>query len=143
MIVIDRKARWILELAWLGALLSELGHERELIVAREYLYSMILAISDEQETSMMVEPQASREVEQAISVAFLLGADREQLDSRSITINRIVSHPLRLNHSHDGGSDERDTDATKQPSNKKMNEGTKNTTTHSSTQRSHERASCS
>ena len=100
MIVIDCKAPWILELAWLGALLSELVHEREPIVAREYLHSMIVAIGDEQETSMMVERQTSREVEQTISIALLAGADREQLDSRSIAINRIVSHPLRLNPTH-------------------------------------------
>jgi len=96
MIVIDCKAPWILELAWLIAFLSELGYERDpiVVIAREYLHSMIVAVSDEQETSMMVERQASREVEQAISIALLAGADREQLDSRSIAINRIVSHPL-------------------------------------------------
>jgi len=77
MIVIDCKAPWILELAWLIAFLSELGHERDpiVVIAREYLYSMIVAVSDEQETSMMVEPQASRVIEQTISIAFLLGAD--------------------------------------------------------------------
>jgi len=59
MIVIDRKAPWILELAWLVAFLAELGHEREaIIIAREYLHSMIPTIGDEKETSMMVEHQA-------------------------------------------------------------------------------------
>ena len=58
MIVIDRKAPWIVELAWLVAFLAELGHEREAIIAREYLHSMIAAIGDEQETSTMVEHQA-------------------------------------------------------------------------------------
>jgi len=60
MIVIDRNAIRILELAWLVAFLAELGHERAviIIITREYLHSMIPAISDEQETSMMVEHQA-------------------------------------------------------------------------------------
>jgi len=31
MIVIDRKASWKLELAWLAALLAEPGHERAII----------------------------------------------------------------------------------------------------------------
>jgi len=99
MIVIDRKAPWILELAWLVALLAELGHERAtiiIVITREYLHSMIPAVNGEQEISMMVEHQACWSVELAISIASLLGADRE-LDS-SITIKSIVSHlPL---HSH-------------------------------------------
>jgi len=33
MIVIDRKAAWTLELAWLVAFLAELGHERAAIIA--------------------------------------------------------------------------------------------------------------
>ena len=91
MIVIDRDAAWLLELAWLVALLAELGHEREaIIITREYLHSMIPAISDEQETSTMVEHQASRFVALAISIACLLGANRE-LDS-STAIKRTVSH---------------------------------------------------
>jgi len=94
MIVIDRKVPWMLELAWLVAWLAELGHERPAIIAiiiiREYLHSMIPGISDEQETSMMVERQARRDIELAISIAMLLGADRE-LDS-SISIKSIVSH---------------------------------------------------
>ena len=91
MIVIDRKAPWLVELAWLVAVLAELGHERAtIIITREYLHSIIVGISDEQEASMMVEHQASREMELAISLAFLLGAERE-LDS-SITIKSIVSH---------------------------------------------------
>ena len=92
-IVIDRKAPWILELAWLITLLAELGHERAaaiFVVAREYLHSMIFGIHDEQETSMMVEHQASRRTQQTIGIAWLLGADRE-LDS-SIAIKRIVFH---------------------------------------------------
>jgi len=97
MIVIDRNIPWILELAWLGAFLSELGHEREPVIAivREYLYSMEVAVNNEQETSMMVEHQAKKVYEQVLSIAFLLDADREH-DS-CIAINRIVSHPLRLN----------------------------------------------
>jgi len=97
MIVIDRKAPWIVELAWLVALLAELGHERAaiIIITREYLHSMISTVGNEQEASMMIEHQASREVEQAISIASLLGADRE-LDS-SITIKSIVSHLFLFN----------------------------------------------
>jgi len=97
MIVIDRKAVWLVELALLVALLAELGHERAafiiiIIITGEYLHSMIVRIDNEQEISMMVERQAHRQVEQAISIALLLGADRE-LDS-SITIKSIVSHHL-------------------------------------------------
>ena len=89
MIVIDRNALRILELAWLAAFLAEPGHKRA-IVAREYLHSMILAIDNKQETSMMVEHQASSAIELAIETATLLGANRE-LDSR-ITSKSIVSH---------------------------------------------------
>jgi len=99
MIMVDRKATWSHKLAWLVALLAELGHERAIIITREYLHSMIPAISDEQETSMMVEHQACWKVELAISIALFLGADRE-LDS-SITIKSIVSHLLfHFNDSH-------------------------------------------
>jgi len=94
MIVIDRNAIWIVELAWLVAFLAELGHERAaiiiIIITREYLHSIVSAIDDEQETSMMVEPQAKRIVEQAISLALIPAAYRE-LDS-SITIKSIVFH---------------------------------------------------
>jgi len=59
MIVIDRNAIWMKELAWLAAILAELGHERAIIIiTREDLHSMIPAIDDEQEASMMVEHQA-------------------------------------------------------------------------------------
>ena len=90
MIVIDRKVPWLLELVWLVAFPAELGHERESIITREYLHSIVPAIGNEQETSMMVEYQAHRHAEQAISLASLLGADRE-LDS-SITIKSIIPH---------------------------------------------------
>jgi len=91
MIVVDRNAIRVLDLAWLATFLAELGHERAaiIIITREYLHSMI-AVDDEQETSMMVEHQAKRKVELAITTALLVGADRE-LDSR-ITIKSIVSH---------------------------------------------------
>ena len=80
MIVIDRNTVWILELAWLVAILAELGHERA-VITREHLHSMIIRINDEQEISMMVERHANWTVEQAISSsAILLGAYRE-LDS--------------------------------------------------------------
>jgi len=60
-IVIDRDAQRKVELAWLVAFLAELGHERAIIIiTREYLYSMVAAVDDEQETSMMVERQGSR-----------------------------------------------------------------------------------
>jgi len=96
MIVIDGNAEWIVELAWLVASLAELGHERAaIIITREYLHSMIPIIDNEQETSMMVERQAKRTGELAISIALLLGADRE-LDS-SITIKSIVSHLFLFN----------------------------------------------
>jgi len=97
MVVIDRKAPWIPELAWLDAFLAELGHERAaiIIIAREYLHSMVASVRDEQETSMMVEHQALRAVELAISIALFLGADRE-LDS-SITIKSVVFHLFHFN----------------------------------------------
>ena len=92
MIVIDRKAPWMLELAWLLAFLAELGHERA-IVTREYLHSMVAAIDDQQETSMMVERQALRAVELAIGIACLLGANRDLDSSISIKKKRsIVCH---------------------------------------------------
>ena len=53
-------------------MLAELGHEQATIIfviTREYLYSMIIAIRDEQETSMMVERQGHRQREAAISIA--------------------------------------------------------------------------
>ena len=56
---------------------------------------MIARIDDKQETSMMVEHQAMREVEQAISIALFLGADRE-LDS-SVTMKSTVSHLFHFN----------------------------------------------
>ena len=97
LIVVDRNGSRILELAWLAAILAELGHERAaIIITREYLHPMIVAIGHEQEASMMVERQASRIVELANSIPFLLGADRE-LDS-SITGN--VSHLFLFNLSH-------------------------------------------
>jgi len=90
MIVIDRNALRIVKPAP-----AELGHERAAIITREYLHSMIPAINGEQEASMMVERQGSRKSESAISLAFVLGADRE-LDL-SISIKRIVSHLFLFN----------------------------------------------
>jgi len=87
MIVIDRKAIGILELAWLRSYLAELGHERA-IVTREYLHSIVPAVRNEQDASMMVERQVKRHVELAIGIACLLGANRE-LDS-SISIKKSV-----------------------------------------------------
>ena len=93
MIVIDRDAPWMQELAWLVAFLAELGHERA-IIAREYLHSMVV-INNKQEISMMVERQASWPGEHTISSTSFLGADRE-LDS-SITIKSIVFHLFHFN----------------------------------------------
>ena len=96
MIVIDRDGPWILELAWLVAFLAELGHERESIIdTRQYLRSVVAGIDDEQETSMRIERQASRQVEQAISMALLLGADRE-LDSIITIITIIIKRTTHL-----------------------------------------------
>jgi len=99
MIVIDRNALRKLELAWSVAIRAELGHERAaatiFIIAREYLHSMIVAIDDEQETSMMVEHQAHRQEELAISMASFLGANRE-LDSRLIIKRRVTHLSSRL-----------------------------------------------
>jgi len=92
MIVIDRKAPWMLELAWLLAFLAELGHERA-IVTREYLHSMVVVVRDEQETSMMVELKANWSVEDTIGIACLLGANRDLDSSISIKKKRsIVCH---------------------------------------------------
>ena len=89
MIVIDCKAPWIVELAWLVAILAELGHEREAFFTREYLHSMIERISDHQEISMMVECQASRTVERAV-IALLDGTNRELDSSIDIIMVRLV-----------------------------------------------------
>ena len=100
MIVVDRKAPWILELAWLVAWPAELRDERAfiIIVTREYLHSMVAGINDEQET-LMVERQAGSAVECTISIALFLGADRE-LDSRvTIIINTITFHVSQRDHS--------------------------------------------
>jgi len=81
MIMIDCNAIRMLELAWLVASLAELGHERAaiiIIIAREYLHSMVVAIDDEQETATRIEHQASRSLEHAISTAWSLEADRAE-----------------------------------------------------------------
>ena len=94
MIVIDRKAPWIVELAWLVSSLAELGHEREafiiIAITREYLHSMIVGIDDHQEISMMIESQASRFIEQAVIVALLDGTNRELDSSIDIIMVRLV-----------------------------------------------------
>jgi len=94
MIVIDCKAPWIVELAWSVSSLAELGHEREafiiIIITREYLHSIIVGINDHQETSMIIERQASRTVELASSMAFLGSANRELDSSIDIIMARLV-----------------------------------------------------
>ena len=82
MIVIDHEVPWAQKLAWLVAFGAELGHERAATITREYLHSMFFCIDDEQETLMMVERQAKRVVELAISTARLFGANRELGDIR-------------------------------------------------------------
>ena len=88
MIMIDRDAQRIEELAWLVASLAELEHGRAAVIARERLHLVTIVITDEQETSMMVERQAGRDGEWA-SCPF---ADRE-LDSR---IRRHLIQEKRL-----------------------------------------------
>ena len=56
MIVIDRQAKRSVELV---CFVAELGHERAAGITREYLHSTVDTINDEQETSMVVELQAS------------------------------------------------------------------------------------
>ena len=93
MIVIDCNPAWILELAWSVSSLAELGHEREafiIIITREYLHSMIERINDHQETSMMIERQASRHIEHAIIAAFLDGTNRTLDSSIDIIMVRLV-----------------------------------------------------
>ena len=97
MIVIDRDAIRVHELAWSLALLAELGHEPGSIIAitREYLHSIILAINDEQETSMMVERQASRAVKLVRTMASLINAKREFDSSLETMSKRIATHTPR------------------------------------------------
>ena len=96
MIVIDRDAAWTVELAWLVAILAELGHERA-IVRREYLHSMVVGVGDEQETSMMVERQAARNAEPAVIGVRLLGADRERNSSITfVTIAHLLANTRRI-----------------------------------------------
>jgi len=123
MIVIDRKAPWIHELAWSASFHAELGHSGAVsyIIAREYLRSMIIRIDDEQETSMTVERQTSWKSEHAISIAIFHDANRE-LDS-SISIKSIASHIFQCNLSKRQG-DARET-PTKQRATNQTNQSTK------------------
>ena len=100
MFVVDRNAPWSVELVCFMALRAELAHEREaaaaaaiiiiiIIAARQYLHSMVDTISNKQQTSMMIERQASRRVELAIAIAFSLGTDRV-LDSSNGNIHHIM-----------------------------------------------------
>jgi len=92
MVVIDSDPAWILELAWLVAFLAELGHEREafIVITREYLHSMIAAVNDHQEISMMIERQTTRRIEQAVIVALLDGTNRVLDSSIDIIVVRLV-----------------------------------------------------
>ena len=82
MLVIDRNAIRVHELTRLAASVSEHEGERAIVVARVDLHSQVPAVGHEQEASMMVERQASRQVEPA---------DRE-LDSSIINdITRIAT----------------------------------------------------
>jgi len=103
MVVIDRKAIRIHELARLLAFLAELGHERA-IVTREYLHSIVIGIDDQQETSMMVERQANWNVEDTIGIACLLGANQDLDSSISIKKKRsIVCHQSSNRETSDAG----------------------------------------
>ena len=97
MIVIDRNIPRILELPWLVAFLSELGHERDpiVVIEREYLHSMIVGINRKQETSMMVERQASRAVKLVRTMASLINAKREFDSSLETMSKRIATHTPR------------------------------------------------
>jgi len=83
MIVIDRSATWLHELAWLVTERAKLGHERA-IFGREYLHPLVESIGDEQEISMMVERKSEWHVELAILVR-LAGAKRELDSTVSVT----------------------------------------------------------
>jgi len=81
MIVIDGDRPWTEELAWLVSSLAELGHEREafvIIIAREYLHSMVEGIDDHQEISMM------------IIMALLDGANRALDSSIDVVMVRLI-----------------------------------------------------
>jgi len=103
MIVVDGDAIRILELTWLVPSLAELGHEREafiIIITREYLHSMIERINDHQETSMMIERQASRHIEHAIIAAFLDGTNRtldSSIDIIMVRLVEMVAHDCNTN----------------------------------------------
>jgi len=103
MIVIDCNPAWMLELAWLVAILAELGHEREafvIVITREYLHSLVVGIDDHQEISMMIEHQALRRVERAIIMALLDGANRA-LDSRiDIVMVRLIEMIAHVCNTH-------------------------------------------
>jgi len=97
MIVIDRKAPWIPELARLVAFLAELGHKLAFVninintnITREYLRSMIEEIKGEQETSMMVERHAKRAVELTIMAASALGANRASIQKMTIHLDQCL-----------------------------------------------------
>ena len=131
MIVIDRNAPWIHELAWSASFYAELGHSEAvsfIIIAREYLHSMIIRIDDEQETSMMVERQTSWKSEHAIGIAIFHDANRE-LDS-SISIKSIASHVFQFNLSKRQGDTRERRQATSNEPNEPIDEGTKNSTSH-------------
>ena len=103
MIVIDRKSPWALEPAWLIALLAELGHERA-IITREYLHSMIVGVNDEQDASIDVERQAHGVVNQVISIALLIGANRELDSSINVASFESVPHLHTRNQLQDSTS---------------------------------------
>ena len=83
MIVIDGDRPWTEELARLVSSLAKLGHEREafviiVIIAREYLHSMVEGIDDHQEISMM------------IIMALLDGANRALDSSIDVVMVRLI-----------------------------------------------------
>jgi len=75
-LVVDAQSLRELELAWLIALRAELEQERA-IDQRQYLHSMIAAITDDDSMSIMIDRNAMRVFELARLRSFL-AADREQ-----------------------------------------------------------------
>jgi len=92
MIVIDRYIGRVLELLQLRTDGAKLGHERDIgaTATREHLHLLLAGINDEQETSMRIERQATSEEELAISIALILGAERER--------DSIITLKLRMLH---------------------------------------------
>ena len=75
------------------------GHERA-VIRTEHLYAAVVGVRDEQEASVVIERQASCELEQACVTTRLLGTDRER-DAR-ISVERASVVHMLLNHANTG-----------------------------------------